>query len=108
MSHFTSVYAQLGSPELQALHPHGVTDANGEYTLSTYVAGDGAPAGDWTVTLTKAEERLSEQVRERILASGDALPDARRGRYAGPNRSRWQVTIAPGDNQLEAIELLSR
>lgn len=95
-------------PVLNRLHPHGETDANGNYTLSTYVAGDGAPAGDWTVTLTKADERLSEQARQQILASGDAIPDAWRGRYSNPSRSRWHVTIEPTDNHLEPIDLPSR
>ncbi|MGN6136703.1 MAG: hypothetical protein ACTHOU_19655 [Aureliella sp.] len=96
------------SAEVAALHPHGKSDAQGSFRLSTYVSGDGAPAGQWKVTLSKPDQRLSDAAREQILANGDAIPDAWRGRYSDPIRSPWQVTIQPGDNQLPPIDVPSR
>jgi hypothetical protein len=91
------------APEMARLRPHGTTDASGRFKLSTYVADDGAPAGQWIVTLTWPDNRLPENQREQILASGDALPDRFRGRLASPERSTWQVTIQAGENNLPPI-----
>src|SRR5437016_1941611 len=34
-----------------AIAPYGVTDANGSFTLTTYLTFDGAPAGEYVVTV---------------------------------------------------------
>jgi hypothetical protein len=97
------------TPETQsrvgALRPHAQADGSGKFTLGTYVQDDGAPQGEWLVTLTWPDDRLSPAVRDEILANGDALPDRLQGRYASPTASSLRFTIGPGSNRLPPIEL---
>jgi hypothetical protein len=93
------------APRVGALRPQGVTDAAGRFVLSTYVRDDGAPAGDWIVTCTWPDQRLNPQLRQQIEANGDSVPDRFRGRYAAPDRSRWQARIAAGTNEIPLINL---
>ncbi len=90
------------------LFPHGETDQNGRFDLSTYVAGDGAPTGDWTVTLTWPIDRIDPKLKEQWLATGDSLPDRLRGRYASPQASKLHVTITDEIATLDPIDLKSQ
>jgi hypothetical protein len=78
--------------------PRGQVEADGTFTLTTYEAGDGAPAGEYQVTV------------EWWLASGkpgDDRPPANRlpARYARAETSKLTARIEPGTNRLAAIEL---
>ena len=58
----------------------GRTNTNGEYTLTTYEAGDGAAAGAYDVILSKsAPAETSQEVSHEAYASGGALPS-----HSGP------------------------
>src|SRR5262249_6225487 len=52
----------------------GRTDANGEVTVSTFVAGDGAPEGEYIVTFTWPE-------RSGLLKDQFDGPDRLKGQY---------------------------
>jgi hypothetical protein len=77
--------------------PHGETDENGNFTLSTYETGDGAPAGDYKVT-------AEWPVKFNAISNrweGDKL----RGKFTKQQSSQIQVTIRPGPNELPPIKL---
>lgn len=74
--------------------PWGVVQKDGTFTLSTYETGDGAPPGDYKVTLRWPFEPDKPDL-------GDRLGYA----FMKPETSRWQVTIKDGDNQLPPIEV---
>ncbi|APW61568.1 hypothetical protein [Paludisphaera borealis] len=80
--------------DVDALRPSGVTDDGGAYRLGTYDEDDGAPVGRYKV----------------ILFWPDAPPGQSRpkdlfgGRYAKPESSVFELTIADGENQLADIE----
>lgn len=74
--------------------PWGIVQKDGTYTLSTYEKGDGAPPGEYKVTLRWPFEPNAPDL-------GDRLGYA----FATPEKSKWQVTIKEGDNQLPPIEV---
>jgi len=76
----------------------GQVDAEGNFALSTYVSGDGAPEGDYTVTITwmKRGGPLNEFIG----------PDRLKGAYADPKTSklRFHVEKKPV-NEVQPYEL---
>ncbi len=80
------------------MRPNGYTDKEGVFRLSTYSDGDGAPAGDYLVTVIwTGANPDTEEVAE--------APDKLQGRYADPKTSGLKVTVKEGPNQLAPFEL---
>jgi hypothetical protein len=81
-------------------HPTGQTDDQGYFTLTSYTNGDGAPEGDYAVTVTwfRVFGGREEVVRRNVLPP----------RYAAPQSSQLRVTIAKGNNELTPLQLRSR
>ena len=82
--------------------PHwvlGRVDDQGNFALSTYVTGDGAPAGEYVVTVEWNE-------RSGLLKTEFSGPDRLKGRYKDPKTSkiRFRVETQPL-NEMPAIEL---
>jgi hypothetical protein len=78
---------------------HGQVDGEGRFALSTYVTGDGAPAGEYVVTIEWNE-------RSGPLKTEFTGPDRLKGRYKDPKTSkiRFRVEAQPL-NEMPAIEL---
>ena len=70
--------------------PFAMVAEDGSFQATTYVTGDGAPAGDYIVTVVWPEDPH---------ARGPS-PDRLRGRYATPERSDLKATIGPEENNL--------
>jgi hypothetical protein len=80
--------------------PRGVTDAGGRFHLRTYRDGDGAPAGEYTVTLYWPGPYNPK------IAVEDQLPPDRLGeRFMDPKSSRLQATVAAGPTTLPPFEI---
>jgi hypothetical protein len=85
--------------------PRGEVGADGRYRLTTFSSGDGAPAGEykltlrWPVELTGKQKALAEAQGE----GGDT--DRLKSKYADPKASAWTVTIKPGDNTLDPVNI---
>ena len=79
--------------------PVGTVDDNGEFTLMTYKRGDGAPAGEYFVTLIWVPARKS-------LADPEPT-DLLGGRYALPKESPVpKFKVEPtGSNEVPTIQL---
>lgn len=83
----------------RAVKPFGKTGPDGEFRLQTYTGEDGAPAGEYAVTITwpgpipKGDPDATEG------------PDQFRGRFADPKKPKWKVRIASGENVLPAFDL---
>lgn len=91
--------------QTKALRPTGIADDSGNYALSTYASGDGAPAGEWIVAVVWPDPKFPPVRRQELEAEGNTVPDVLGGRYARPEGSPWKVTIAPGENALPKIDL---
>jgi hypothetical protein len=87
-----------------APRPAGQTDDQGYFTLTTYTKDDGAPEGDYAVTVTWFRVFRAGRSPRADLVRANVLPQ----RYARPDNSRLKVTVAKGENELPAINLTSR
>jgi len=94
--HATVVFHPVNGADDGLAKPHGKVDADGNFTLTTITAGDGAPAGDYRVTvelwLTKG--RGDEGPKSQLPA-----------KFANPDSSGLKATVVEGPNQLETFKL---
>lgn len=101
-------YPQSDDPERQKLRPHAETDSEGEFQATTYLQGDGAPAGDYRVAVVWngwAQAPQSPGAPEDDESKTSRVVDRLGGRYKDPDASGLEVTIARGKNELPAFEL---
>lgn len=94
---FYGVDDRLMSPE--APFPRGIVQEDGSFELSCFESGDGAPAGNYNVTVVwKYGDSDDPEVR-------DQMPDRFRGRYSDPDKSGISVDVRPEPNMLDDMEL---
>jgi hypothetical protein len=80
-----------------ATKPAGKVDDQGEFKLTTYTQGDGAPEGDYVVTVEWRAPKRSPV---------DAYPiDRLQGRYSDPKTSTLRAHVDRQTAQLQPIEL---
>jgi glycine/D-amino acid oxidase-like deaminating enzyme len=99
-----------GKPAVQArvtLHPVDPTDTarpsavveeDGSFRFSTYLAFDGAPAGEYVVTV---EWPSAARKQDELNAGLDLL----QGRYSDPKKSPLRVRVREEQNELEPFRL---
>jgi hypothetical protein len=75
--------------------PAGFCDDEGNFSLTTYANDDGAPAGDYVVTL---EWRVATDTPTRPRKPP---PDRLNGRFSNPAGSPLRATIVKGKNVVE-------
>ncbi|MEK6233573.1 MAG: hypothetical protein N2C14_02590, partial [Planctomycetales bacterium] len=73
----------------KAGRPRGYPDAKGEFMVTTYDSGDGAPVGDYEVV---AIWKITDQ------ETGEEGPDLLKSRYNNPQESGLLATVKEGDN----------
>lgn len=88
------LYATGEAVDVRNSRPWAIVQEDGTYALSTYERGDGAPAGQYAVT-----------VRWPPDVSQPSLADRLGGAFVRPERSRWGVTVGEGENELPPIEI---
>jgi hypothetical protein len=76
-----------GAADPKAPRPHGRTDADGVFRLTTRRLDDGAPEGEYTVTFFWASAENVEEPADRL-----------QGRYRDPKSSRFKLRVQPGEN----------
>ena len=77
--------------------PRAHVGDDGSFTLTTYTQNDGAPAGEYVVTVAWPEPRKTP--------FDPVGPDRLGGRYGDPKTSKLRVTVEAKPNALEPIEL---
>ncbi len=80
--------------------PGGTTEEDGTFQLTSFEPGDGAPVGDYKVTIVWREE----------IPEGESLDtfqpkDRLSGRYASAEKSGLEITVPEGGGTLPPIEI---
>ena len=79
--------------------PKAVVTADGSFSLSSYAPGDGAPTGNYAITMVWKESQAADpEIRE-------SARDTLRGRYASPETSGLAAEVQPRNNELPVFEL---
>lgn len=81
-------------------YPRGFVGKDGKFKLSTYKADDGAPAGEYRVTITWRKKKPGAEEEEE-----DDGPDLLGGRYADASKSGLTATVKEGTNELKPFVL---
>lgn len=79
--------------------PMAYTDTLGQFVLTTHKHNDGAPLGEYVVTV---ELRAPRVIGEETVRDGQNVLPAK---YATPETSGIKYTVVPGDNTIPPIEL---
>jgi hypothetical protein len=80
--------------------PRGVTDAEGRFRLRTYHDGDGAPAGEYIVTLY-----WPGPYNPNVPVEDQLPPDRLSERFMDPKSSSLRATVAAGATALPPFEI---
>lgn len=80
--------------------PMAITNEKGEFTLTTFTERDGAPEGEYVVTVEL--KQLVQQGEEKTRSGRNLLP----ADYANPKKSTLKATVKPGDNTPNILELV--
>ena len=79
--------------------PQAVTESDGSFTLTSYEANDGAPAGNYVVTLVwPSNESEDPEIQ-------DDSVDRLRGKFATPEKSPFAVKVEERSNALDPFDL---
>ena len=93
------VFHPARAPDGNWPKPMATCDAEGRFALTTWSSHDGAPLGEYTVTI---ECRAPSMRGEEIVRDG---PNQLPPRYAAPGSSDLRVTVAAGENKLPPFRL---
>lgn len=86
-------------PKVRPLSSIGFTDEKGIFQISTFGKQDGAPAGEYIVTIELQAERM---VGEELVRDGPHLLPLT---YSNPKSSPLRCTVDAGNNVLPTFEL---
>jgi hypothetical protein len=81
-------FCRLDSHDSHALQPVAKVAADGSFQASTYTANDGAPVGEYALTV------IWPDIPQNAPADWDEGPDQLKGRCRDPKNSPWHVRIA--------------
>jgi hypothetical protein len=83
--------------------PTGTTDSNGVFKIHTYVGADGAPVGDYRVTVVmgRPTDARNLMVKSTSKPTNVTLPS----KYADATTSGLVATVKEGDNTLPTYAL---
>jgi hypothetical protein len=84
----------------QALRPVGKVDEQGNFTLTSIKQGDGAPAGEYQVTVIWYLARRTRPGSDDTVTA-NYLP----AKYANAGTSHLTATVTPGSNDLKPFDL---
>ena len=88
------LHSQGTAPDARNSRPWGIVDDSGTFRLTTYKANDGAPAGEYRLTIKWPPD-----------VSRPSLADRLNYAYAKPESSQWTVTVQERETDLGTIEV---
>lgn len=93
------VFHPLATPTEKFPQPMGTTTADGRFVMTTFKSGDGAPEGEYAVTIELREPR---QIGEEVVRDGlNLLPP----KYASPKDTPLRHKVVPGRNEVPEIKV---
>ena len=97
------IFHPLNDPDPNAMHPLARVEADGSFALTTYQGKDGAPAGEYTVTVSwvRDVDRQNLTAEEQKKEEPNLLPD----RYSNSETSGLRAEIKKGPNELPPFQL---
>ena len=90
------LFHPVNDADSQTERPHGQVDQDGVFVLSTYGARDGAPAGDYVVTI---------DWRQVIPGHGQKGPSVLPANYGTPKQSPLRATVKRESNDLAPFQI---
>jgi hypothetical protein len=97
LAHAFVVFHPLGVAGSADVRPRAHADGNGSFLLSTYENADGAPAGEYRITVEKYKAPTETDKGPPV----NLVP----ARYAKPDTSHLTVRVQEGRNDLSAFQL---
>jgi hypothetical protein len=85
----------VNRPDADRFPPRATAGKDGVFVVGGRLAGDGAPEGDYDVTLIWPEAQDPRNPSE------DTPPDRLKKRYDDVKHAKWHVHVKAGDNALE-------
>ncbi|MEQ1828677.1 MAG: hypothetical protein ABL921_22130 [Pirellula sp.] len=96
-----ALHDAAGPDNKQPTYPQGFTNPDGTIRISTYVEGDGAPAGEYKVTFAWQEYNL--------MSRSFSGPDKLNKKYSDPKTTPFTLSLGPGKpNDLGKVELTTK
>jgi len=84
------------------LRPVGHTRADGTFDVTTYETADGAPVGEYRVTVTWAVGKHTDKPE---AAADETVTVQSPAEYASPTKTPLTCTVTAGPNRLEPFKL---
>jgi hypothetical protein len=79
--------------------PRGVAGKDGAFVVGSRMTDDGAPEGEYAVTVVWPEERDAKKQFE------NTPPDRLANRYNDAKNAKWRIRVSHGENALPPLEL---
>lgn len=92
--------------ENQKIKPQATTDAEGNFAATTFQTGDGAPEGEFIITLL-VRSGESDSTREDAEAEGRTMPAKIKfpAKYQNPNTSSLRIKAGKAQPNLGILEI---
>jgi hypothetical protein len=87
------------------IRPHATTNEDGTFRVSTYGSEDGAPVGQYRVTVSWKGPSIGPSGEVGVAGDDDDRPEKVPAAFRNPKFSRIKVEIAEGENALTAWDL---
>lgn len=90
------VLVPAGDASPDSVKPRGLADKSGVVPLGTYERADGAPPGEYQVSVRWVRQSAAGDDPDEggpAIAPGGVQPDAFKGRYSNPQASGLKVTV---------------
>lgn len=92
----------LNDPSPRALRAQATADKAGQFSLTTYVTGDGAPAGEYAVTIYWPARKQPRPKGTDPTAEDDDIPPDRLHRvHADPKTTKLRATVHEQSNTID-------
>jgi hypothetical protein len=100
------VFYPVGGGELlQDLRPRGTTNVDGQFQLQTYLPGDGAPVGEFKVTIEWHGKPVPEDSADERHDADNLRPNLLLATLAAPESTPINARISNGENVLEPFQV---